>query len=86
MIFKGSFPPKSFYDSVYECMILKHSLEGKKMCGFGGDPADGSKTASFSSSVLHFWAKITLRCQLGLVSLRAMYFPSIFNNKAIILL
>lgn len=64
-------------------------LEGKEMCGLGEDPADRSKIANLLSSVLHFWGKktwISLRCQPGLVSLPAIYFPSIFINKDIILL
>lgn len=59
MVFKGPFPLKPFYDTFYECMILKHSLEGKQLCGFGGHITDGSKTESFLSSLLHFWAKKT---------------------------
>jgi len=46
-IFKGPFPPNPFYDSVCECVILKHSVAGKQMCGFGGAPADGSKMFFF---------------------------------------
>lgn len=48
--------------SVYECMNLNHSLAGKDRSGFGGDPADGCKSASFSNSVLSSGKNIWIPC------------------------